>query len=695
MVYKLSSTILLFIIAVVTTAQVNHSKTAKHALLITQMANKFHVQPTPLNQVFAERVFTTVLHELDEEKIIFTQQQIQQLQPLSVQLHQSILQQNTQFLQQLTTLYKQQLVTTDSLIVIAANKPINFTIVEKYTIQEDTSFAANVLQQQQKINKIIKLNILQYIVAYWPEKRTVAQQKKFTDSIEPIARKKIVTGIRRSFNTLLQQSIAAETEVASAYCNSIAKAYDPHSSYFSPDTKTAFESGLGKKPLRFGFSLDENDDGSVEINNLKPGSAAYKSGLLNSGDKITALQWEGKETISVADKGSSFISNALDGNSNLKLTLTVKKADGSLQKVVLQKEEIDNGEDEAKVKSFVLKGSKAIGYISLPAFYEDWESTETGINGCANDVGKEILKLTKENIEGLIIDVRYNGGGSMQEAIELAGIFIDAGPVGQIKAKAEKPITLKDINRGTLYNGPLVVLVNGYSASAAEMLAGTLQDYNRAVIVGANTFGKATAQVVLPLDTSISLQESHAKAMADGYIKITVSSLYRVTGKTAQITGVEPHIVLPDVLSVVAETEAKEPLALQMPPIEANKYYKPFDPIPIKNLQLIADTIVSNWPVFKAIKSKAAYTKQQQQQNTSLLLTDVLANYTTEESNDAIEAAKNAATDIFTIANTNLENKRLGVSTANNFMNTQWKEYLTKDPYIKTAFLIATAMAIK
>ena len=147
-----------------------------------------------------------------------------------------------------------------------------------------------------------------------------------------------------------------------------------------------------------------------------------------------------------------------------------------------------------------------MGYISLPAFYTDWQNNDKAGNGCADDVAKEIVKLKKENIEGLILDLRYNGGGSMQEAVDLSGIFIDAGPVAQIKSRDAKVYTMKDVNRGsTIYDGPLILMVNGYSASASEMVAGTLQDYNRAVIVGSPTYGKATAQVVLPMDTTINL----------------------------------------------------------------------------------------------------------------------------------------------------------------------------------------------
>ena len=185
-----------------------------------------------------------------------------------------------------------------------------------------------------------------------------------------------------------------------------------------------------------------------------------------------------------------------------KATFKIKKPDGAERTVILLKEKMEEDDEHNKVKSFLLKGSKTIGFISLPSFYQDWENENSGVNGCANDVAKEILKLKKENIEGLIIDLSYNGGGSMEEAVELSGIFIDFGPVGMQKGRDSKIYTLKDVNRGTIYDGPLMLMVNGYTASASEMVAGTLQDYHRAVIVGTPTYGKATAQVVLPMDTT-------------------------------------------------------------------------------------------------------------------------------------------------------------------------------------------------
>jgi carboxyl-terminal processing protease len=194
-------------------------------------------------------------------------------------------------------------------------------------------------------------------------------------------------------------------------------------------------------------------------------------------------------------------------------------------------------------------------------------------------VAKEILELKKEHISGLILDLRYNGGGSLEEAIELAGLFIDAGPLAQARDRDAKPYVLRDVNRGTVFDGPLILLVNGYSASASEVIAGSLQDYNRALIVGTPTYGKASAQVILPLDTNINLGEAASLKPTGSFLKLTVSRLYRVTGASVQATGVQPDILLPVPPGAEFRREADAPFALSPTTVDANKYYRPYPPI--------------------------------------------------------------------------------------------------------------------
>ncbi|HEY8734826.1 MAG TPA: S41 family peptidase, partial [Puia sp.] len=404
------------------------------------------------------------------------------------------------------------------------------------------------------------------------------------NNLEPAARKKVCHAFRRDILRTRQTKDGLTGFVCNAWCESVASCYDPHTEFFSPGKKEEFQGELGDKQLQFGFSLGEGKD-ATEITHLKPGSPAYKSGLIHEGDEILALQWEGNEEVDVSDASTEEVNAFISGDHGKSLSLTLKKSDGTTRKVMLQKEITALDDDNSRVRSFILKGEHRVGFISLPAFYTDWNGEEGGNNGCADDVAKEIIKLKKESIEGLILDLRYNGGGSMMEAIALAGIFIDAGPVGMTRDKEGKIYTMKDVNRGSVYDGPLILLINGFTASASEMLAGTLQDYHRALIVGSPSFGKATAQIVLPLDTLFDEKHLDRMKTADNYIKMTIDRLFRVNGTSAQQTGVIPDIFLPDYTETRSEREKSLPFSMQNITIDANKYYRPYPPLamdPIK-----------------------------------------------------------------------------------------------------------------
>ena len=281
----------------------------------------------------------------------------------------------------------------------------------------------------------------------------------------------------------------------------------------------------------------------------------------------------------------------------------------------------------------------------------------------------------------------------MQEAVELAGIFIDAGPVGQYKTREAKVYTLKDVNRGTIYDGPLIILVNGHSASASEMVAGTLQDYNRAIIVGSPTYGKATAQVVLPMDTTIDLNNDFTKIQTASYLKTTISQLYRVNGTTAQAKGVQPDIELPDLLQVHSQREADEPNVLISSTIESNKYFKPYPPVAIADLQAAAKTKTDASPYFVWLKKYIESEKlNTQKKDINLKLSDAIeeekiSGQNTPDSN----AVKNDKAP-YTVQNNSFEKQQMQMSAELREMNEQWAEYLNKDPYLHVAYDIILLM---
>ncbi len=284
-----------------------------------------------------------------------------------------------------------------------------------------------------------------------------------------------------------------------------------------------------------------------------------------------------------------------------KLEFSLKKANGIVTKVILKKEKIDN--EENSVKGYILNdGTKKIGYISLPGFYTEWE-TPNG-NGCANDVAKEIVKLKESSIEGLILDLRDNGGGSTYEALGLMGIFIDEGPLFMKGSKEGKPLLMKDINRGTIYDGPLLVMINGNSASASEIVASTLQDYRRAFIAGSNSFGKATEQILIAVHSGTSLVDDSAMNAPNfmGMTKITDYKLYRVTGSSNQLQGVKPDFIFPEVNTASSVRESDLPNALPNDRINKQLMYTVFDSLPMSKLKYNSQQRISSSETFKKIE---------------------------------------------------------------------------------------------
>ncbi len=655
--------------------------------MITRMVSKFHVDPKSVDTKFSSEVFSAMLNNADPDRIYFTRNDIDRLGVFKTTLNKEILLSKTDYLDLFTAIYSARLRTTDSLVAIITQKSFDFNLPGKFTAVEDTTFAPSVVTLQQKLVKVMKADVLDDLVDARPvnfKSLPPAKQKSWVDSAEASLRKKAASSMRRKIADILQNPRGITQYVGDLYCETIASCFDPHTEFFPPEEKENFEGLLGKQRFEFGFKIKGDKSGGVFIDNLEPGSPAFRSGRLNKGDKFISVQWEGKEAIDVADISVDEFGKLLSESNHAAALFTVKKADGSLVKISLQKEQESNNDDD-RVKSFILKGANKIGYIYLPVFYEDWDTKNQGLNGCANDVGREIIKLKKENIDGLILDIRYNGGGSADEATELAGIFIDAGPVQQEKSRDAKVYTLKDINRGTIYDGPLVILVNGYSASASEIVAGALQDYNRAVIVGGDTYGKATAQIVFPMDTTVT-PETLATKQSNDYLKITISKLYRVNGRTAQFTGVHPDIVLPDLLDAYAGKEADDPYALRPTTIEPNKYYTPCAPLPVKALAQSVQTDIDTNRYFNAVKNFVARSKTQKgSKDVSLNLNDAIA---ADEAADAGDPALKAPapTKKFIVQNNQYEISRMQADSYLKELNDEFSQQILTDPYIGIAY---------
>jgi carboxyl-terminal processing protease len=471
--------------------------------------------------------------------------------------------------------------------------------------------------------------------------------------------------IQHEIRKTLNHPSGYENYVASLYCDVIANLFDPHTEYMPLEEKQDFETALDKKGYYFGFSLEENANGDTEIGRLVPGSPAWKCGDLNKGDVVTSIGWEGKEPVNVSGLPAGEIAALLQSADTAKLRLTVKKQDGIEKTISLTRAKIDN--EENNVRGYVLRGKIPVGYIYLPDFYTAHES---GYGSCANDVAKEIVKLKKENIAGLILDIRYNGGGSLQEALDMAGIFIDAGPLVMIKEKTGKIISLKDPNRGTIYDGPMTLLVNGQSASASELLGAVLQDYHRAVIVGSTTFGKGSAQIIFPVDTNTAIPLP-SRSTQYGFVKITTSKFYRVTGGTTQHAGVTPDIILPDIFDGLNYHESALPSALSADTIKKNAYYAPLPGLPLAPLAAKSKLRIDGDQNFAVIKKYSELLKEGKPADSTIDFSSV----------------RKPASE-YAVAVNAFDASMLKSDAYRDELTTQWIKKISSDKYVEEAYNI-------
>ena len=463
---------------------------------VREMAETKHIEPKKIDDAFSVLLYHTFIDNLDPDKMYLTADDRKTLEKYRLSLDEEWQQSATTFFTEAASLYKQRMRQVADMITAVCAKPFEFGLPE-YFILDDSATAPNEKALARKWYLLLKADVLQRLgqvagtqldtrkAIYKTE--VLSREREFREKVKA----KYLNGIQRFIGSELDFT----KEMSSLYINSFLSCLDPHSDFYDATARQNFESQVSSEAFAFGFSIADNDKGEVVVVQLQPGGPAWMSGMINKDDVLLFLKWAGKEAVDVAGMEASEVEELLDQSNTEKLELTVRKANGKMETVVLQKRKLEN--DENIVKSYVLKGDKKVGYITLPSFYTVWEDASG--SRCAEDVAKEVIKLKKDSVEGLILDLRFNGGGSLQEAIQMAGIFIDEGAIAQMRTKDPKITILKDMNRGVVYNGPLLVLVNGYSASASELLAASLQDYNRAIIAGSRTYGKATGQQVLPV----------------------------------------------------------------------------------------------------------------------------------------------------------------------------------------------------
>lgn len=525
-----------------------------------------------------------LLRFLDRSKIIFTQADVDKLMLLGKHIHADFAQRKSRYYSEISSLFQKRLTELEAEQKKLKDVPLNLSWNISLTEKEKNTFP-------DEAGRLLKLKKYFYLSCYDDliehEHNPLKLGKDSLTFYEQETRKRISTSKMEFYHLLKTDNSILDEYYLLAY----SLAHDPHSMYMSPSTKNDFLAPLDAEKERFGFSYSLNDANEVVIQRIEPGSPVWLNGEIQTNDVLVAVgTYENKKLkmLQVAPGliGLRELAKVLDQYTGKELILVVrdKKNNQEIQ-VELTKALVYNDDDI--VKNALYRGDNKIGYVYLPDFYSGNLADGTE-KGCASDIAKCILKLKKDSIQGLILDLRGNGGGALYEAIALVGIFIDYGPVGAEIAKGGEIHVFKDINRGLIYDGPLMILVDESSASASEIVAGALQDYNKALIVGSQSFGKATTQQVYPVDPLGSMNNFMDSYNPEyGFSTITQSVLYRITGESNQKRGVIPDIQIGTPLDrSKLEVESNEIGALD-PPVLAKKmvFTKAYPSIPIEALK--------------------------------------------------------------------------------------------------------------
>ena len=439
-----------------------------------------------------------------------------------------------------------------------------------------------------------------------------------------------------------------------------------------------------------GATLQEKD-GYIKVSQIVPGSASWKQGELEAGDVILKVGQGDLEAVDIVDMPLDDAVMLIRGPKGTEVRLTVEKIDGSNTVIPIIRDIVIL--EETYAKSLLLeneKGGEKIGYIKLPKFYADFNGT--GGRSCADDVEKEVAKLKAEGAKGLVIDLRNNGGGSLHDVVQMAGLFIEMGPIVQIKGREGAPYIMSDLDPRVQFDGPMVILVNSLSASASEILAAAMQDYGRAVIMGsASTYGKGTVQRFIELDAF--LPESMKNLSPLGSMKLTIQKFYRVDGGATQLKGVIPDIVLPDNYMYIEIGEKELDHAMVWSEIQPVEYKKTKAISNMPELILKSKQRVAKDSIFSSINEKAKYFKESRDATVYNL------DYKTFKAKREKEKAENKKyNDImkpiegFNISNVSLDTVGFSADTSKVARNVEFLKSVKKDSYIYEAVNVISDM---
>ena len=514
--------------------------------IVKYVVERGHYNSIELDDDFSLKIFNDFISKLDPQKRFFTVNDIRQLNKYKYKIDDQIKNYQLEFFEETYKTYNLRVNDAKVFVDKVFEADFDFSENEFIDLNIDSipfSFGKNQLFDRWR--KQIKYSVLDIVA-----------QKYSSDSLDFNEIKiNAISTVKKNTNDFFDYASEIDRDDwFSVFINSFVSQFDPHTFYFKPDDKEKFDVSISGKFDGIGARLSKAD-GNVKIVDVIIGGPVWRGKLLDVGDVILAVGQGDDEPVSIYGMKLDDSIKLIKGPAGTVVTLRVKKIDGQIQDVKIKRDEVELEETFAK-STLISKNNNNYGYISLPKFYADFDNYKN--RNSANDVKNEIIKLKNNGIQGLILDLRNNGGGSLQTVVEMTGLFIEKGPVVQVKSIGNRKKVLYDRDPQVYWEGPLVLLINEMSASASEIISAALQDYNRAIIIGSEkSFGKGTVQNIIDLNRFISNTDYDM-----GALKVTTDIFYRINGESVQLEGVQSDIIIPDSYMYIfnGERDEKNPI---------------------------------------------------------------------------------------------------------------------------------------
>lgn len=517
---------------------------------INALIQENHYRPKPIDDSLSVYVFKTFLSRLDEENRLFIDPEINELKKHEYLIDDYINGHNCAFLHDFYTTYSKTI--TRYAAIIASLKSENFPLSsdEKVVFSRKAfPYATDESELKHLYKKRILFNVLREVAELSTNKDSL------TANFEALAAANKLKVFDR-YECKTESYQMSENEFNAAFYSAFCSYFDPHTEYFSENDKAEFFSTVSSDNLTFGLYVSLSEKDELTVDDILTGSSAYFSNKISIGDQLLKIKYENDE-YEIACASMKKVEEIITSKEYKTAIFTFRKKSGEIYNVRLVKKILKDYQNN--VYSFKLKTDKStFGYIKIPSFYSTFENGKSSIT---NDVVKEIYKLGEDQIDGLIIDVENNGGGSMEEAVQLSGLFINDGPLAIMNNNKNDKEIIPDSILGTIYNGPMVIMINGFSASASEFFTNAMQDYNRAIVIGNKSLGKATMQRIFPIN-----------ANNDEFLKLTLEKFYRLTGKSNQYDGITPDVEIPLLFDKQMPRENSYDTALKNDEIHGLKY---------------------------------------------------------------------------------------------------------------------------